>query len=122
MRAALLYDESCNFCLFVVGLLNVFSIGRHGRSVSFVPLQKSYNLAKRLKLTKSDLNANIHLVESDRVFKGNIAIAELGRHFPYIAIFLSLFRTNLGARLYKWVSKNRYIIFGCSKYCASEYK
>jgi predicted DCC family thiol-disulfide oxidoreductase YuxK len=88
--------------------------------VNFVPYQQlSPDLRARYGLAEERLQGQMHLVRRDNsVVSGPVAIAEIcGLLTPLGPVCHLLLRTDQAQRLYVWIARRRYRLFGCRNSC-----
>ena len=115
-RPCLVYDGVCNFCVGAVRLLNAID---HGRAIEYAPYQ-SLGPAVRRKyaLSDRDLQGRMHIVERNgAVLKGAAALAKVCRLLAPFTVVCSFLDTPLAERLYDFIARRRYRIFGCRESC-----
>ena len=112
----IIYDGICNLCTTAIGILHALDRGRRFR---YLPSQKlNQTIRKKYRLTESMLQGQMHLVRSDgSIVSGSIALAEICKTLCPFAFIYSLMRTSQAQRLYTWVARRRYTLFGCRKTC-----
>jgi len=119
-KAILLYDGYCNLCIQVIKILEFicYISPRYRKNLEIKPFQKSNLIIKEYSLKKSYLREKIHLIDKDgSISKGSEAIYKLKNYFPLLKFLFLFFNTKIGKKLYSLISRNRYKIFGCNKYC-----
>jgi predicted DCC family thiol-disulfide oxidoreductase YuxK len=115
-----LYDAECPLCTRQVALLR--RLVRRG-ALTFMPLQ-SVEQAGTLPsgLTVERLRAQMHLLEPDgRIYAGAAAVAAALCRVPLLAPLACLYNVPLlrplADRLYAWVARHRYRLFGRRPAC-----
>lgn len=120
MKAVLLYDGYCNFCIAIIRILEFVDskIYSEQSRVSRVPIQSASFFKHKYKLTSKELAAEIHLITpKGKVLKGEKALIKLGDYLPKLKLLFLIFSTPLGKSIYNLISRNRRKILGCSKNC-----
>jgi predicted DCC family thiol-disulfide oxidoreductase YuxK len=118
-----LYDSDCSLCTFqsrLITWLDWFN------TVSLLPIadRRAHEIAPRL--TRTDLHEAIHCVaKNGKISRGARCLRFIGMRMPLAAPFsLVLWIPGviyLAEIVYRWISKNRYIlsrVFGCKEACA----
>ncbi len=115
-----LYDAECPFCTRQATLLQRIT---PRRAFLFVPLQ-SPGLREILPpaLTPERLRAQMHVIEPDgRYTAGAAAVARILKTVPIVGLLAHLYEVPLirplADRLYVWVARNRYRLFGRQPAC-----
>ncbi|NTU73504.1 DUF393 domain-containing protein [Candidatus Roizmanbacteria bacterium] len=118
-RPTLIYDGYCNLCVgFVKAVEPSNRIDDGGYHVALVPYQKADDLIREFSLDPKELQSAFHFIDEDgNVYKAGKAIDKLSEIYPFLKIGSGFFTTELGEKLYAFVSENRYSIFGCSDEC-----
>ncbi|HEY0550603.1 MAG TPA: DUF393 domain-containing protein [Verrucomicrobiae bacterium] len=118
-----LYDSDCSLCTFqsrLITWLDWFN------TVSLLPIAdpRAHEIAPRL--TRTDLHEAIHCVAKDgKISRGARCLRFIGLRMPLAAPFSIVLWIPgviyLAEILYRWISRNRYIlsrVFGCKEACA----
>ena len=118
-----LYDSDCSLCTFqsrLITWLDWFN------TVSLLPIAdpRAQEIAPRL--TRTDLHEAIHCVAKDgKISRGARCLRFIGLRMPLAAPFSIVLWIPgviyLAEIVYRWISKNRYIlsrVFGCKEACA----
>lgn len=116
-RRYLIYDGICNLC---VGSVRILKILDKTGLIRFVPYQHvSYSTKKRYGLTKKMLQGRIHLIVDDdgSISSGSLAIKQLCILLTPFNFLCNILGTQPVERLYNWLAKRRYLIFGCRDSC-----
>ncbi len=110
----LIFDGQCVLCLRAVETLRSLPCEAE---IDMVPLQQNPLPALPCKLTREQLQAEIHVIETDgTVFKGADALIRILRTVPSLRWLEPMYRVP-GLRpaasfFYKWIAKHRYRLFG----------
>jgi len=116
MKPQLIYDGICNLCISAIRLLYALDRKHH---VEFVPYQELRAATRRhYALTGDLLQGRMHLITREgRLVSGPLAIREVcGMIFPFHFI-CSVFVIPESQRVYDWIARHRYWIFGCRDTC-----
>ncbi len=118
-----LYDSDCSLCTFqsrLITWLDWFN------TVSLLPIAdpRAQEIAPRL--TRTDLHEAIHCVaKNGKISRGARCLRFIGMRMPLAAPFSIVLWVPgviyLAEIVYRWISKNRYIlsrVFGCKEACA----
>jgi predicted DCC family thiol-disulfide oxidoreductase YuxK len=114
-RPRLIYDGVCNLCTAAVKLLSCLDRRRRFEYVAYQQLNRGFR--NKYGLTSSDLQGRMYLVGDGAVNAGPKAIADVCRLLIPFAFVCNLFKTPQAQRLYEWVARRRYRIFGCRESC-----
>ncbi|MBU6401547.1 MAG: DUF393 domain-containing protein [Verrucomicrobia bacterium] len=129
MRAAthtthiVIYDDQCPMCTFQMRVLTWLD---WLHVVELLPLSHPRAAEVAPGLERASLLEAIHCVTADgRIYRGARCIRFIGLRLPLlvpVALFLWLPGVIwIAEKLYRWVSRNRYIlsrVFGCKEACA----
>ncbi len=117
----LIYDGRCNFCATATRILHALD---RTRRFEYVPSQQlSANARFLFGFSEEDLQGQMYLIRSDgSIVSGPAAIAEIFKlskaPLGFICNFLY---TSQARRLYVWVARHRYRLFGCRDTCYAVY-
>jgi predicted DCC family thiol-disulfide oxidoreductase YuxK len=115
-----LYDAECPLCVRQVALLRRLL---RREALAFVPLQLVEQAGTLPPgLTAERLRAQMYLFEPDgRIYAGAAAVAAALRRVPLLAPLACLYNVPLlrplADRLYAWVARHRYRLFGRRPAC-----
>lgn len=118
----LLYDGSCPLCRRTVRLLASLDLLERLKFVEFRGLDlEAYNRSHALKLTRSNLEGQMHVISQGRVFVGfysyqRIAL-ELPLFWPVAPLLFLPGLPLLGAVFYDYVARNRFNHVTCDSQC-----
>jgi len=115
-KPRLVYDGVCNLCTGVVRFLNAID---QKHAVEYAPYQKLGSDERRTYgLSTSELEGRMHVVRRDgSLVSGAAAIAEACKLLAPINVLCELFNTPLAQRLYDFIARRRYRLFGCRDSC-----
>jgi predicted DCC family thiol-disulfide oxidoreductase YuxK len=115
-KPLLVYDGVCNLCAAAVRFLNAID---HKHVVQYVAFQRlTLDEIKNYGLNTAELEGQMHVVRGDRlVMNGAAAIGEVCRTLAPIISLCDLLNTPLAQRLYDFVARRRYRLFGCRDSC-----
>jgi predicted DCC family thiol-disulfide oxidoreductase YuxK len=115
-RPRLVYDGICNLCVGAVHFLNAL---RGEGLVEYTPFQKlSAKTLRTYDLSEEALKGRMYLIRRDgSLASGPYALVEVCRLFTPFGFLCNLFKTPAVERIYEWVAKRRYRIFGCRNSC-----
>lgn len=115
-RPLLIYDGVCNLCITAARLVHI--LDRYG-SVRFLPYQMiSREKKARYDLTSGNLQGQLHLVMQDgKVISGATAISEICGLLSPFGVVCQILATPPFQKLYGWLARRRYRIFGCRQSC-----
>lgn len=115
-KPRLVYDGVCNLCTGAVRFLNAID---HKHAVEYVPYQKlGADERRTYGLSSAELQGRIHVVRRNgSIVKGAAAIAEACKLLAPIIVLCDLFNTPLAQRLYDFIARRRYRLFGCRESC-----
>lgn len=115
-RPRLVYDGICNLCTGVVRFLYALD---GGRLVEYLPYQQ-LNIRVRTKygMTAELLQGRMHLIQADgSLASGPLAITQVCKLLTPFSFICNIFKTPQAERLYDWIARRRYRIFGCRDSC-----
>jgi predicted DCC family thiol-disulfide oxidoreductase YuxK len=109
------FDQLCGVCKSFVW------VSRHLLLVSpcvhFIPIESAHLPSQLGSLNIETLLVSMHGCIGDRVYSGFSLIGQIFKRSPFgifcLPVIFILEKTNLGNKLYAWISRNRYRI-GCS--------
>ncbi len=121
-QSILLYDGQCNFCVKVMNVLAFlgrFNIRKKTKYLRLISYQGNKRIFQKYALSYREVASQIHLITPEGVYRGKWAIIKLGEYFPIIKPFTLIFITPWGNKIYQYISRYRYLIFGCHEECSS---
>lgn len=115
-KPRLIYDGICNLCTTAACILYALDRGWH---FEYVPSQKlSSRVRDRYGLTEELLQGQMHLIRADdSIASGPAAIAEICKLLTPFGVVCTILRTRQAQRLYDWIARRRYRLFGCKGTC-----
>jgi predicted DCC family thiol-disulfide oxidoreductase YuxK len=115
-RPSLIYDGICNLCTTAARLLYALD---HGLCFEYVPSQQlGADLRVRYGLTEDLLQGQMHLIRQDSsIASGPAALAEICKLLSPFGLMCNILRTRQAQRLYNWIARRRYRLFGCRDSC-----
>lgn len=115
-KPRLIYDGICNLCVTAVTLLHFLDRSQRIDYVSYQIL--SSTIRRDYSLTDDQLEGQMHLLMHDgRLLSGSLAIGEVCRLIFPRCFVCNLFGRSQLQRLYVWIAKRRYLLFGCRDSC-----
>ncbi len=115
-KPRLVYDGVCNLCTAAVRFLYTLDKGRIVHYVAYQQLGS--RIRRQYGLTADLLQGRMHLISEDgSLASGPIAMTEVCKLLTPFSFICNLFRTRLAQRLYDWVARRRYRVFGCRNTC-----
>ena len=115
-KPTLIYDGVCNLCTGAVRFLNAID---RNHAVQYAPYQKlAQEERKNYGLKSSEVQGRMHIVRVDgTVVRGAAAIAEACKLLAPISVLCELFNTPAAEKLYEFIARRRYRLFGCRDAC-----
>jgi len=115
-KPRLIYDGVCNLCTGAVRFLNAID---RKHAVQYAPYQKlDPKERKRYGIKSSEFVGRMHIVRGDgSVVRGAAAIAEACKLLAPIIVICELFNTPAAEKLYDFIARRRYRLFGCRDSC-----
>ena len=115
-KPKLVYDGVCNLCAGAVRFLNAID---HERAVEYAPYQKlGLDEMNTYGLSTSELQGRMQIVRRDgSVVRGAAAIADVCKLLAPTIVLCEVFNTPLAQRLYDFLARRRYSLFGCRASC-----
>jgi predicted DCC family thiol-disulfide oxidoreductase YuxK len=115
-KPQLVYDGVCNLCIGAVRFLNAID---HNHAIQYAPYQTlDPELTRRYALSAAELEGRMHIIRQDgSLVKGATAISEACRLLAPVTVICDLFNTTLAQRLYDFIARRRYRLFGCRNSC-----
>ncbi|HUK50524.1 MAG TPA: DUF393 domain-containing protein [Terriglobales bacterium] len=115
-KPRLVYDGVCNLCIDAVRFLNLLD---RNSQIQYTPFQTlGPNVRERYGLKVEALQGRMHLIQTnDTVLAGPEAIRKLCESLMPLRILCAIFSTSPARRLYEFIARRRYKIFGCRGYC-----
>jgi predicted DCC family thiol-disulfide oxidoreductase YuxK len=112
----LVYDGICNLCIGAVRFLKAID---HEHVIEYAPYQKlSPGIKKTYGLGVPELQGRMHLIRLDgSLLRGSVAIAAACKLLSPFTFLCDLFNTKPAQRLYDFVARRRYKLFGCRDTC-----
>lgn len=116
LKPRLVYDGICNLCTSAVRFLYVL---RREELVQYVPFQSLTSEDRRAYgLTFEALQGRMYLIRPDgSLASGPFAVTEICKLLTPFRLICDVFRTPFAQRLYEWIAKRRYRVFGCRGSC-----
>jgi predicted DCC family thiol-disulfide oxidoreductase YuxK len=115
-KPRLVYDGVCNLCIGAVRFLNAID---HKHTLQYAPYQQlDPQVTKNYALTEPDLQGRMHIIRPDgSLLKGSAAISEACKLLAPVRVICNFFNTPLAGRVYDFIARRRYTLFGCSDSC-----
>jgi predicted DCC family thiol-disulfide oxidoreductase YuxK len=114
-RPRLIYDGVCNLCTAAVRLLRFLD---KRQLFEYVPFQQlDLRLRNKYGLMPSDLQGRMYLVSNAAINAGPDAITDVCKLLTPFGFVCNLLKTAQAQRLYDWVARRRYRLFGCRDSC-----
>jgi predicted DCC family thiol-disulfide oxidoreductase YuxK len=115
-RPRLVYDGVCNLCIGAVRFLNAID---HKHAIEYAPYQRlDPEVTKRYALSAAELQGKMHIIRRDgSLVRGAAAISEACKLLAPVTVICELFNTPLARRLYDFIARRRYTLFGCRDSC-----
>ena len=115
-KPRLVYDGVCNLCTGAVRFLNAID---RKHVVEFAPYQLlDPETTRRFALSAWELQGRMHMIRRDGVLvKGAAAVSEVCRLLAPVNVLCNLFDTALAQKLYDFIARKRYTLFGCRSSC-----
>lgn len=112
----MVYDGICNLCTGAVRFLRLVD---RSRTLKYEPYQELAP-GSRMKYGMSDqeFQGRMHLIQVDgSLTSGPAAIAEVCRFLVPFKLVCNLFNSSLADRVYNFIARRRYMLFGCRESC-----
>ena len=115
-KPRLVYDGVCNLCIGAVRFLS--AIDRKS-TIEYAPYQRlDPEVRKGYTLSAAELQGRMHMIRRDgSLVKGAAAISEACRLLAPVTVICNLFDTPLAGRMYDFIARRRYRLFGCRDSC-----
>ena len=115
-KPRLVYDGVCNLCIGAVRFLNAID---HSHAIEYAPYQTlDPELREKYALNAAELQGRMHIIREDgSLLKGAAAITEACRFLAPVTFVCGFFNTPLAQRLYDFIARRRYRLFGCRRSC-----
>ena len=115
-KPCLIYDGICNLCTNATRVIH--ALDRGWRFQYLASQQLSQKMRHRYGLTESALQGQMYLIRTDHsIVGGSAAVAEICNALLPFRLVSSLLKTSQAQRLYDWIARRRYKLFGCRDTC-----
>jgi len=115
-RPCLIYDGICNLCTTATRVLHALDRGWGFKYLASQQLNQS--LRRYYRLTESALQGQMYLIRPDgSILAGSVAMAEICNALLPFSFISSLLKTSQAQRVYGWIARRRYTLFGCRETC-----
>ena len=115
-KPCLVYDGICNLCTTATRIL--YALDRGWRFKYLPSQQLNQKMRRQYGFTESILQGQMHLIQLDgSILGGSAAIAEICNTLAPLSFISSILRTRQAQRLYSWIARRRYRLFGCRGTC-----
>jgi predicted DCC family thiol-disulfide oxidoreductase YuxK len=115
-KPCLVYDAMCNLCTTATRIL--YALDR-GWGFKYLPSQQlSQRMRRHYGLTESVLQGQMYVIlPDDSILGGSAAMGEICNSLAPFSYISSLLGTSQAQRLYSWIARRRYRLFGCRDTC-----
>ena len=115
-KPRLVYDGVCNLCIGAVRFLNAID---HKHAIEYTPYQRlDPEITRRYALSEAELQGRMHMIwRNGSLVRGAAAICEVCKLLVPVTVVCGFFNTPLARRLYDFIARRRYRLFGCSDSC-----
>lgn len=112
----MIYDGVCNLCTGAVRFLNLID---RSHAFEYEPFQElGLGMVRKYGMSDRELQGRMHLIQRDgSLVSGPAAITEVCKRLAPFKLVCSIFSSSLADRIYDFIARRRYSLFGCRESC-----